>query len=258
MKTRHLASILMTLVLPVCIIACGTREGNDRGNDNTPSLNLTPFEQLTGQWSGIYRGLDSGKPLGDAVAATMNLLADGAFNMSLDSDPSARVEGSWAEFQGRSLILKISGSTIPRIGISGKVVEPAYELLGSSLRVTTENFELKLAKKSTDSSSPTNGDHSRFDGTWLCDDGGGRKTKLAITEDKTFTLASQRAGERIFVSQGTVLSREPALFHLIPSSSSDPLPEGSFFEFQLAAGKAELRLNKGQPTQIAKIGICRK
>jgi hypothetical protein len=239
--------------------ACGPKDDKNNGSGQAaPPLELSAFEQLTGEWVGIYRALEAGKPIGDASSASAALKDNGDFAISLDADATARVEGQWNEFQGKSLLLKVTGSSMPRISVSGKVVEPAYELLGSSLRITGEAFELKLSKKS----APTGpqgpgGAQSSFVGTWTCEGASQRKTSLVISGSDEFKLSSVRPNERIFIAQGKASASASGGLKLVPVSSSDPLPEGAFFEIRQSNASTEIFLHRDDTKQF-RLGQCRK
>jgi hypothetical protein len=236
------------------------KDNTDGAGSQNAELNLTPFQQLTGQWDGIYQAFENGKPFGDAAEANLKLEANGSFLLTLKNPDAPSATGEWSEFQGRSLILKLSGSTIPRIGSSGKLIETTYELLRSSLRVATENFELKLSKRTDapddtpDGTSP----NPRILGNWVCSSAAGRATNMVIYDNGKFSLTSRAAGERVFLAAGTYLipGGSSSTLNLIPHEVTDPLPRGSYFQFTQSQGDNRLWLKAMSPDQEKDLGSC--
>ena len=255
---RHLTVFLTLMSLASTFSACGQKDDKDQEKSGQTPLSLSPFEQLSTEWTGIYRALEDGKPMGDASGCRVVFSQDGTFSIKLDEDASAKVEGQWSEFQGKTLILRISGSSMPRVGSSGKVIEPSYELLGSSLRVSSQSFELKLTKKSGSVQQPTApGGTSTFTGAWTCSNTDNRKSKILITESWDFKLSSVRQNERAFVSQGKAGITDAATLKLTPTASSDPLPTGAYFELRQAGIGADfVMISSTGP--VVKLGVCKK
>ncbi len=250
-------SVVFLLVTSLLTAACGVRD-NDKPNDSSgPDLQLSPFEQLVGEWSGIYRAIENDKPFGDASEALMKLGADGSFNLNLNSQDEARVVGQWNEFQGRSLIIKIQGSSVPRIGSAGKLIEPIYEMQGSNLRISDSKFELKLTRKTdkpgdTPSSNPTTG----VLGSWSCSNNDGRRVLIKLSNDNSFGLTSTKEGERLFLASGRFSDEGGAGIKLTPTQTSDRLPDQSYFQLKFVSGKGELRLKSDVANVDTTLGVC--
>jgi hypothetical protein len=242
----------------VLIASCGVRDNDETRGEASEDLNLSPTEQLIGQWNGLYRALENGRPFGDATETNLQLNENGRFLLKLSSNDSAQALGDWSEFQGRSLIMKISGSTIPRFGVAGKLIEPSYELLGQSLRIAGENFEIKLSKKSEGSGGDTGGNRPdpRIRGAWICKTTSGRTTKLQVSNGSSFSLTSTTAGERMFLATGTVTAAENGISILRPSRMSDPLPDGSFFQLEITSDRSELKLLSPKNDFNKTLGNC--
>ncbi len=264
-KSKWISSHLVTSIIASIVtlgvtLGCGMVKDDKKkpGTDTPAPLSLTPFEQLTGEWVGIYRTLESGKASGEALSASLSFSENGDFALSLDSNSTARVEGQWNEFQGKTLILRITGSSIPRIGSSNQVAEPKYELLGSSLLISTDSYELKLGKKAAPATAQGPGGwHTTFVGSWVCVGEGQIKTTLLITDSADFKLSSVRKNERAFIAVGKLSPSDSSSLNLVPSASSDPLPEGAYFELRLNGASAELFLDRKDSSQ-AKLGHCQK
>lgn len=252
--------ILLITLVSYFNFSCGNQDNNRGEAPTNVDLNLSPFEQLSGSWNGIYRPLSQGQPVEDAAEASMKLNIDGAFQITLKDTSGAEVLGEWSEFQGRSLIMKIRGSSIPRIGSAGKLLEPSYELRGQSLRVSTELFELKLTKNTPDSGDNSGG--SRPDmgslGSWSCESADGRVTSIKLASDSTFSMTSLKSGERLFLATGNFANQSPQIFILTPTSVSDQLPNGSFFQLKVEAMKGLLTLMVHPERQIFSFGTCRR
>jgi len=248
------------LAMSFLVTACGVKDNDDGAGSQNPDLNLSPFEQLTGQWDGIYQAIENGKPFGEAAEANLKLEANGSFLLSLKNPGAPSATGEWSEFQGRSLILKISGSTIPRIGSSGKLIEATYELLRSSLRIATENFELKLSKitEAPDDTPDGNSPNPRILGNWACSSAAGRVTNIVIYNNGRFSLTSRAASERVFLASGTYLipGGSSSTLNLMPHEVTDPLPRGSYFQFTTAPGRSALWLKSMSPDQDKDLGPC--
>jgi len=252
-----LRSFVFLLVCSLLMAACGVRD-NDKPNDSSgPDLQLSPFEQLVGEWSGIYRAIESDKPFGDASEAVIKLSADGTFNLTLNGQENARVIGQWSEFQGRSLIMKIQGSSVPRIGSAGKLIEPIYEMQGINLRISDLKFELKLTRKAdkpgeTPNSTPPTG----IFGSWSCSDSDGRQTLIKLSNDNSFSLSSTKEGERLFLASGRLSDEGSAGLRLTPSQTSDRLPDQSYFQLKFMAGSGELKLKSDTTNIDTRLGVC--
>jgi uncharacterized protein YceK len=253
--------ILMPLVTLVMMSGCGMLIKDDKNKPaaGAPApITLTPFEQMTGEWVGIYHTIDEGKPLGEAQSLTASFRENGQFTLAMDSDASARVEGYWNEFQGKSLILRISGSSISRVGSAGKVAEPTYELSGSSLRIASEAYELKLSKKPGPTSPESPGGwHSVFMGTWVCLAASHRKTTIVISEPGDFKLSSVLGNERTFIALGKVNPKDSNSVQLTATSSSDPVEEGASFDLQQSSKSTELFFTRKNLTQSL-LGSCHR
>ena len=254
------ASLVMFIAVLGLSTGCGmVKDGktNPVAGASSP-ISLTPFEQLTGEWVGIYRTLDSGKPTGEALSAKLTFNENGDFSFVLDSDLTARVEGQWTEFQGKTLILRVTGSSIPRIGSSSKVVEPKYELLGSSLLISSDAYELKLGRKAAPTTPQSPGGwHSNFVGNWTCRGTAQRNSTVLISDAAEFKLSSVRPNERAFIAVGNLSPSATAALILMPTSSSDAIPAGSSFELRQTGSSYELFFNRADLTQ-SNLGDCRK
>lgn len=252
-----LRSFIFLLVCSLSMAACGVRD-NDKPNGSTePDLQLSPFEQMVGEWSGIYRAIESDKPFGDASEAVLKLGADGTFNLTLNGQEDARVIGQWSEFQGRSLIMKIQGSSVPRIGSAGKLIEPIYEMQGSNLRISDLKFELKLTRKTanpgeTPSSTPPTG----IFGSWNCADNNGRQTLIKLSNDNSFALSSTKVGERLFLASGKFSDDGVSGITMTPNQTSDRLPDQSYFQLRFMAGKGELKIRSDIANTETILGTC--
>ncbi len=256
MRSFLAASIVVATLL---VGACGVRDNDDNKGSENGDLNLTPFEQLRGEWNGTYSAIENGRPHGEAVEATLKLEPNGAFLLTLHNNDSARVLGDWSEFQGRSLILKISGSTIPRVGSSGKIIEPTYLLLASSLRILNEQFELKLTKREeTPHEHPGgNSPDTRVIGNWRCKSEAGRTTNLVLYGNWDFSLTSIAPGERLFLASGAMRNPQGSVLNLYPSNVTDPLPVGSYFQLTTAPGQSQLLLRSDvEAQQSTSLGAC--
>ena len=239
--------------------ACGVRDNDDNKGAENSDLNLTPLEQLRGEWSGIYSAIENGRPHGEAAEATLKLEANGTFLLTLNNNDTARVQGDWSEFQGRSLILKISGSTIPRIGSSGKIIEPTYSLIASSLRILNEQFELKLTKHEETPNEPPGGNSpdTRVIGNWRCKSETGRTTNLVLYGNWDFSLTSIAPGERLFLASGAMRNPQGSILNLYPSNVTDPLPVGSYFQLTTTPERSQLLLKSDVESQKStSLGAC--
>jgi len=256
MRKHSTLQIFLFLMSLISFNSCGNGDKNQGNGSQSQDLELTPSEQLVGDWNGIYRALENGKPIGDASEARMSLSPEAGFSIKLGAG-DALTMGEWSEFQGRSLILKISGSSIPRIGAAGKIIEPSYDLQGTNLHISNEFFELKLTKKSGESDSPS-GDKPPTGslGSWKCDDGLGRQTKLQLSQSNAFSLVSSKPGERLFYASGKVVSIQANVMKLVPSSVSDPLPTGSYFQFTRQANNSELVFIPESEGKNTSLGTC--
>lgn len=255
MKTLQVIGYLFIAGIMFC--SCGARDNNDGGDGGT-DLNLTPVEQLAADWTGLYRAVEDGKPSGEPHETTLRLLSNGIFSLTLNDNEAARAEGEWSEFQGRSLILKISGSTIPRIGVAGKLIEPSYELLGSSLKITNDKFELKLYKRSGsgDSNGGSNQPNPGIIGQWRCKSSADRSTSIILSNTNTFRLTSLAPNEQIFFASGSFQTEQSSILILKPSKTSAPLAEGSFFQLVMSSTKGELSLISTDTGNKKELGSC--
>ncbi len=252
-----LRSFVFLLVCSLLMAACGVRDNDKPENKDGADLQLSPFEQLVGEWAGIYRAIENEKPFGDASEAVMKLGADGVFNLTLNGQEDARVVGQWNEFQGRSLIMKIQGSSVPRIGSAGKLIEPIYEMQGSNLRISDLKFELKLTRKTdkpgeTPSSTPPTG----VFGSWNCADNNGRQTLIKLSSDNSFGLSSTKVGERLFLASGKLSDEGVSGIILTPNQTSERLPDQSYFRLRFMAGKGELKLRSDISNTETSLGAC--
>ena len=260
--SKLLPSLLPAMFAALVVLSsCGMLIKDDKSKPaagTPPPVSLTPFEQMTGEWIGIYRAIDEGKPLGEAQSLTASFRENSQFTMTLDADASARVEGYWSEFQGKSLILRVSGSSISRIASAGKVAEPTYELLGSSLRIASTTYELKLSKKQAGPSPESPGGwHSMFMGTWMCLGQSQRKTTIVISEPADFKLSSILGNERTFIALGKVSLSDSNSIELTASSSSDPLEDGASFALQQSSASTELLFTRKNLAK-SKLGNCHR
>jgi hypothetical protein len=146
---RNLVLAMIIISTPALILACGKKDEKDGGggNGDSPGAPLTAFEQITGNWNGIYVAISDGKPFGEWQPISASFRADGGFSLTLDNDSAATVTGKWTQFQGTSMIWTISDSTISPIGTRGQVVQPNYALEGRGLRISADKFEIKLPGK---------------------------------------------------------------------------------------------------------------
>ena len=247
------------VVATLLVSACGVRDNDDNKGSENSNLNLSPLEQLRGEWVGIYSAIENGRPHGEAAEATLKLEANGAFLLALNNNGSERVLGEWSEFQGRSLILKISGSTIPRVGSSGKIIEPTYLLLASSLRILNEQFELKLTKRQETPSEPPgeNSPDTKVIGNWRCKSETGRTTNLVLSVNWNFSLTSIAPGERLFLASGVIRNPQGSILNLYPSNVTDPLPVGSYFQLTTNPERSQLLLRSDvEAQQSTSLGVC--
>lgn len=255
MKKIQVMSYLLIASIMFC--SCGVRDNND-GGDGGSDLNLTPTEQLAADWTGLYRTVDDGKPSGEPQETTLRLLSNGTFILTLNGNEAARVEGEWSEFQGRSLILKISGSSIPRIGVAGKLIEPSYDLLGSSLKITNDKFELKLYKRpgGDDSNGGSNQPNPGIIGQWRCKSSADRTTSIVLSNNNTFRLTSLARNEQMFLASGSFQTEQSSVLILNPSKTSAPLAEGSFFQLVMSTTRGELSLMSTDGRNQKELGNC--
>ena len=255
---RQYFAAITILFITFATGACGVKNNDDGSSGQNTDLNLSPYEQLTGHWNGIYRAIENGKPFGEAAEATLKLESNGSFLLTLKSPDAASATGDWNEFQGRSLILKISGSTIPRVGSSGKLVETAYELLSSSLRIATDNFELKLAKQVENPGDRPgeNRPDPRILGNRICNSASGRSTNIVLYDNGRFSLTSRAGNERVFLASGKFVVIEGYTLNLVPSNVTDPLPKGSYFQLTTAPGRSELWLKSMTQNKDTNLGRC--
>jgi hypothetical protein len=241
------------------LVNCGSKD--DKG-DNTAGtqdpMQLSPAEQLTADWNGIYRSISNNVPSSEPLEATARFTADRQFEITLQQDQTARVVGTWSEFQGKNLILKITGSTISPIGATGKIVEANFDLLGENLRIYSPTFDLRLTKESSSKPSDSAGTANHFfQANWSCNDGAGRTTRVFIDEKWHFKLSTIRTGERAFVAEGDLSSVSEDLAQLKIQSSSDPLAQGSLFEFRRNTNNTTLILTRPESPSL-NLGTCRK
>lgn len=254
-KNISLGLMLGSLLL----FSCGKGDEKDNNTDKQDLLQLSPSEQISAEWSGIYRNLTSNGPDSEALAASAKFSEDGQFEIFLEQDRNAKVIGTWSEFQGKTLIFKITGSTLSSIGSAGKIVEANFEIIGENLRIYSQNFDLRLLRKvvSNPSENRPGGIAHFFQATWACNDGNGRKTMISIDEKWHFKLISVRANERAFVAEGEVggISDEQARLQI--ASSSDPVAANSFFELRRSSSLTLLTLSRPE-TAVINLGGCRK
>jgi hypothetical protein len=255
MKQIYLKSSFLILA-SAAILSCGKDDKAPGEGGSQEQLQLSTSEQIMAEWSGVYNALSAGEPVSETFAAKASFTADYQFEISLENNPSAKVVGTWNEFQGKTLILKISGSTISAVGSAGKIVETDLDLTGAALRIRNKNFDLRLSKKTTSipSGDPVAGRHF-FSGSWLCDNGAGRRTKISIDDDNNFKLSSVRATERAFVATGDLSEVAEARAVLSVSSSSDPLADGSYFELTKDGSNAQLMLSSPNSPPL-RLGKC--
>ena len=250
--------ILACSVAFLVILSCGQRNEKDQaGSAPGPTLPLTASEQLLGEWSGIYRGIDGGKPVGEPAEINLIFDANGTLMMVLKDSSAARLEGHWQEFQGRSLIISVTASTMPRVGTTGKLIETPYELLGTSLLIGNSFFEIKASKRTTSDHAIPGQTETGLFGQWICASSNDRKTIVSLAAPADFTLSSSKPGERLFVAKGTIAADEESGLRLVPTSVSDPIEEGAYFKLSGGDTKAQLMYSMGNRGSIS-LGNCHR
>jgi hypothetical protein len=256
MKFKSAALYILTSLV---IISCGKKDEEKKGSGtDREGLTLSPFEQISTEWSGSYKALNEGESFGEVSFVTANFSASNEFVMTVDGDASGKVEGRWSEFQGKNLILRITGSNISRIGSAGKIVEPLYELTGQSLRISSPNFEMKLTRQSSAETGQSPGSKpSFFSGSWICDDGRNRKTKILIDDSTNYQLSSLRQPERAFTAQGKTNLISSDILKLTADITSDAVAPGSYFELHKRDQNSELTFHRPDLEGI-NFGRCAK
>jgi hypothetical protein len=242
------------LIIALSFFSCGKKDDKNSSGGATP-LPLTAAEQISGEWNGIYRGMVDGRPSSDAYVVNANFSSDGKFQIVNPNDVSAFVRGNWNEFQGKSLLLSVSESSIPKIGLAGALIEASYDLVGSQLRFGSATFEVKLSKKAV--STPADPVSSKIFGKWRCKSGDNRVSVLELLESSEFRLSSQGRGERVFIAKGAIESSSGNSFRLITRQSSDPVPSGSVFIFEINGELGTLRFSRSDNTSVD-LGTCEK
>ncbi|MEI6399413.1 MAG: hypothetical protein WCO71_11645, partial [Pseudomonadota bacterium] len=250
--------ILISTATLALVLSCGKKDEKDgNGNGAPPPVGLSPFEQITGDWTGIYAALSDGKPIGNWLPISANFHGDGNFILRLENDDTAVVSGEWSQFQGASMIWKIGESTISPIGVKKQVVQPNFALEGSSLRINSEGFEIRLPGK-RNNDTPQDGPMSESLGTgsWNCE-AAGRQSKVVLDENHEFRLSSVSQGERAFVARGASSLTSDSIMTLTPRFVSDALPEGSYFELRQTARNIDLFFIKSTAKESPRRQPCR-
>jgi hypothetical protein len=251
MRTYLYIATLTTLTL---LASCGKKDSN-KGDEGQQPLQLTATEQIIGEWSGVYRGLEGGQPSSDAYMVNLSFGSDGKFSLSNPNDASAIVRGSWSEFQGKSLLLSISESTIPKIGVASTLIEVAYDLVGTQLKFGNLSFEVKIAKKQV--SNPTEPTNATLIGKWACDSSQQRISAVEFKEGSEYRLSTQGRGERIFISKGSVEVDSDKSLRLSIAQSSERVAQGSIFKFAISGPSATLSFVRGDG-KVVYLGTCKK
>lgn len=252
------ATYRVLVMIGLIFVGCGKDNDKDSDSGSQNPLQLSTAEQLMSDWNGVYNTLSDGEPSGDPMAAIATFKADYQFEIMLEQDANAKVTGTWSEFQGKTIILKILGSTMSSIGAAGKIVEADFDLIGNSLRVQNKSFILRLSKKaSTTPTTPGSGDGQIFSGSWSCDDGVGRTSKITFDDQSNYKLITIRSGERALLATGSVANTADGEVGLKITSSSDPMESGSSFILRKIATGAQLFLSSGSGPMID-LGKCRR
>jgi hypothetical protein len=249
---------IFTATLPIAL-SCGKKdEKGDSGNGATPPA-LTSFEQITGDWTGIYVALSDGKPFGDWQPINASFEVDGKFKMTLENDNAASVAGEWSQFQGTSMIWKITESTISPLGLKNQVVQPDYALEGNGLRIKSNQFEIRLPRKrNQDASTGGGAKESLGPGAWSCMGlGTDRESKIIIGDNHEFSLSTIRQGERAFVARGVSALRSETSMILTPQTVSDQIADQSYFELRVLNGNVVLIYIKSASSETV-LGKCWK
>jgi hypothetical protein len=255
---RQLKPFIFGFVL-LATISCGQREKEqDKNGGNGPNYPLTPSEQLVGDWFGIYRTMEDGKPIGDPSEVRLEFASNGILTMSLQDTSDAHVDGRWQEFQGKSLIITVTSSTMPRIGTAGKLSEFPYELQGTSLFIGNSTFQIKASKRAAENTPSPGPPTSQYWGQWRCEGTGGRTTHLKLQEPGDFTLSSVAPGERVFLAKGAIAANDALEIRLNPSAVSEPIAKGAYFKLIYRdSAKAQL-VYSHDATRSISLGNCRK
>jgi hypothetical protein len=253
------ALCFLAIITQFTVSSCGTRNKDDNDKDRRPQdYGLTPSEQLAGEWRGIYRTLEDGKPIGDPSEIIIQFSPKGSMTLQLKDTPDARLDGRWQEFLGKSLVVSVDNSTIPRIAVAGKMLEWAYELQGDSLMIRNEVFQIKATKQGTVGTPPLGQPSEGIWGQWQCENSGSRKTYLQLKEPAEFNLSSVASGERIFLAKGSISVSGSSDYRLTPSTASTPIASDAYFV--LASGNAqrsELTYYAGSRL-LMNLGFCRR
>jgi hypothetical protein len=243
----------------LAVTSCGQRDSDKKQNPvGDPGYQLTPSEQLVGDWYGLYRTLEGSQPFGDPSEVRLNFTSNGLVTILLQDASGARVEAEWQEFQGKSLIMTVTNSTMPRIGTAGKLLEISYELAGQSLILGNDAFQIKAAKRSSTNNPPSGPTTPQYWGQWRCDGAGGRATHIKLQEPSDFTLSSVAPGERVLLVKGTASLDDSKDLRLSPVATSDHLGQGAYFKLSFGdMSKSQLFYNRGLSDSVL-IGTCRR
>lgn len=240
--TRSL--FIATLVLSVG--ACNKKKDKDDDSADNGGLALTGPAAFIGNWTGIYSPLNGdGKPDGDAQPVNVTFkddgrLSGGTFTLVLPNVENANASGSWSEFSGKNLFLKIQKTTISHISSNKPVLDMSYDLMGSSVNIHNGDFKLMISRV-----KPAGGEGgggaatpTTATGQWTCN-GSGRVTELSIAGDYRWRATIKSEGYSMLLVAGSGQPTEGTLLLAI-ESSEPPVKQGSALSFVLDGSQAHL------------------
>lgn len=196
--TSILLRLSATCIL-ISLIACSVIDSGNGGDPNGDGPG-TFSAQMTGNWNGYMRNktVEAGSALsGNEVVAEFKFTSEtkGTFKIKIPNLENAEAEGTFTDFAGKSLHLKLVKSGISTLGATGSTTSVNYSLIGDTLELSNDRISLELTKsgESTGSSNdngtqPTVNDEDIAIGLWNCSDKFAAVWKFNIKTASTFSI----------------------------------------------------------------------
>ena len=204
MTMKHLACSILYVSLALSLGACNKKKDKEDGGGDNGSLALTGPAAFIGNWTGIYSPLNGdSKPDGDSHPVKVTFKEDGDFNLVLADVDTATSSGTWSEFGGKSLFLKVQKTSIPRISSDKPVLDMSYDLTGASVDIHNPDFKLKISRvKTAGTDGNGNASPATASGQWTCS-ANGRVTELSLGTDYHWRATIKSDGSSMLLLAGS-------------------------------------------------------
>lgn len=170
-------------VLSACSGGGGVAGGGIGGDGGPGGADASAW--VSGYWAGTFQLKDEDEPETTTANATFELTEEkaGNFSIVLPERANAQVTGTFRDFAGTSLMLKIAKSAVSSLGADNGTSNVDYDLIGDALKLHNERVTLRLVREQAGEGGTGGGGEGQdgpdgqsdtgLTGQWRCSDGNG-------------------------------------------------------------------------------------